>query len=95
MPQAPGVGALPWATGTDAQGLLTWGPGDRTDWGLFAVFCEPLEHHFLVFLHPLDVGFGLLQGLLQGPGGRAESYVLVVVPELLQLPGKRKILAPG
>lgn len=31
MPQALGVGALPWATGTDAQGLLTWGPGDRTD----------------------------------------------------------------
>lgn len=83
------------------------GPGDRGTWashmgagdckgqGLFAVFCEPCEHHILVSLHPLDVGFGLLQGLLQSPGARAKAGVHVGLLELLQLPGKRGFLAPG
>lgn len=68
MPRAPGMEALPPAAGMDTCGHLAWGPGDFKGRGLFAVFCEPLEHHLLVLLHPLDVGSRLLQGLLQGPG---------------------------
>lgn len=48
---------------------LTHMGGLTQDQGLLAVFCEPPEHHLLVFFHPLDVRFGLLQGLLQSPRG--------------------------
>jgi hypothetical protein len=68
---------------------------DLKDWELLAVFCEPLQHGLLVFFHPLDVGFGLFQSLLQSPGARAKACLYVVLLELLQLPGKRRLSAPS
>lgn len=38
VPQAPGMGFLPWATGTDTRGHLTWGPGDCMDQGTMCCF---------------------------------------------------------
>lgn len=58
---------------------------------LLAVFCEPLEYRVLVLLHPLNVGFRLLQSLLQSPGARAEACVLVIRLKLFQLPGKQSV----
>lgn len=56
-----------------------------------AVFCEPLEYRVLVLPHPLNVGFRLLQSLLQSPGARAKARVLVILLKLLQLPGKQSV----
>uniref|UniRef100_A0A8C5U5C7 BHLH domain-containing protein n=1 Tax=Malurus cyaneus samueli TaxID=2593467 RepID=A0A8C5U5C7_9PASS len=49
---------------------------------------EPLQHRCLVLLHPVDVGTGPLQCLLQRPRPRPKADVLVVLLELLQLPGR-------
>lgn len=56
-----------------------------------AVCCEPLEYRVLVLPHPLNVGFRLLQSLLQSPGARAKARVLVILLKLLQLPGKQSV----
>lgn len=94
MPQAPALGALLRAPGTDAHGPLTRGQV-TVGIGLVAVLGEPPEHLVLVLVHPLDVGLGLLQGLLQSPRAGAKAYVTVVRLELLQLPGKGRVLATG
>lgn len=81
-------GAPQWGPGTDAWGGLSRAGQVTTDRGLLAVVYEPLPHRLPVVLDPLDVGFGLLQGLLQGPRGRAEACARVVLLEPLQLPGR-------
>lgn len=88
MPRASGTWALPWALGWTHAGILCGGPGGGKDQALLAVLYEPIQHHLLVLLHPLDVGLGLLQGLLQSPGAGAEAHIHVVLLELLQLPGQ-------
>lgn len=46
---------------------------------------EPLRNLLLVPLHPLDVGFGSLQGLFYSKCGRAETCCSVLLHEPFQL----------
>lgn len=72
--------------------LVSQGPsGSQVQVSFLAVCCEPLEYRVLVLLHPLNVGFRLLQSLLQSPGARAEACVLVIRLKLFQLPGKQSV----
>lgn len=51
----------------------------------FCFILKPFQHILLVLVDPLDVGLGLLDGLVHRQGPRTKSNGGVVLLELLQL----------